>query len=98
MQDKYGGLKEDTDISAWYNEQTSPLTAANYLRMAGKFFETIYGKVDAGTWKLFLGLSMEEQAKAFRSYAAKNRDNIGFRPSVGVVRKALLSWFRFNLK
>ena len=90
---RHARLLEDRDVQAWHKELAlgSELTANNYLRMLGKFLEE-----QELTPKSFLKLPSERQATLLRAYIWDDKDNLGARPGSGVIKKAIISWLKFN--
>ena len=90
---RHARLLEDQDVLAWHKELAlgSELTANNYLRMLGKFLEE-----QELTPKSFLKLPSERQAALLRAYIWDDKDNLGARPGSGVIKKAIISWLKFN--
>ncbi len=86
-------LLNEPKIRAWFDEVSlgSEATAKNYLRMLGIFCER-----EGVTPPRLLEISDESRVGLLRKYVQAHKDANGASPASRVVKKALVSWTKFN--
>ncbi len=86
-------LLQDPQVKAWYDEVClgSVSTAKNYLRMIGIFSER-----SGVTSAKLLEITHDGRVKLLRDYIQAHRDENGASPASRVVKKAVISWIKFN--
>src|SRR5437867_4952525 len=86
-------LLQDAQVKAWYDEVClgSESTAKNYLRMIGIFAER-----SGVTPAKLLEIAHEGRVKLLRDYIQAHRDENGASPASRGVKKAVISWVKFN--
>src|SRR5439155_7696026 len=86
-------LLQEAQVKAWYDEVClgSESTAKNYLRMTGNFAER-----SGVTPTKLVEIAHDGRVKLLRDYIQAHRDENGASPASRVVKKAVISWVKFN--